>query len=215
MAVPVISIVGNSESGKTILIEKLIPAIKQRGYRVGSIKHACEIDLEMSKDSQRHLKAGSEATVVATSGQIVLYKPSGEPHIEEIRRMFDSGLDLILCEGFKHSNLPKLEVYRKGQGTLLEGLTSVFAFVSEEPLEIETRQFKPNDIEGIVDLLEKDFIQPQRTWLDVYVNGKPVRLTTFPKQIINNVIMGMVLALKDVEPVRTLEIRMKKEQEGG
>jgi molybdopterin-guanine dinucleotide biosynthesis protein MobB len=49
MAVPVISIVGNSESGKTILIEKLIPALKKRGYHVGSIKHAREIELERVK----------------------------------------------------------------------------------------------------------------------------------------------------------------------
>jgi molybdopterin-guanine dinucleotide biosynthesis protein B len=215
MAAPVISIVGNSESGKTTLIEKLIPALKKRGYCIGSIKHAREIDMEMGKDSQRHIKAGSEVTVVATSGQTVLFKPTGEPKIEEIRQLFDSAFDLVICEGFKHSDLPKIEVYRKGKGMLIEGLTSVFAIVSDEHLEVKTRQFTPDDIESIVDLLEKGFIQPQREWLDLYVNGKQVPLTLFPRQFISDVMMAMVLSLKGVEPVKTLELRMKKEQKGG
>jgi len=215
MSVPIISIVGNSDSGKTTLIERLVPAIKKRGYRVGSIKHAREINMETDKDSQRHLTVGSEVTVLATSGEIVLFKPVGEPDIEEIRHMFDSALDLIVCEGFKYSDLPKIEVYRKGHGTPLEGLTSVFAIVSDDHLDIKTRQFKSDDIESIVDLLEQGFMQPQREWLDLYINGKQVPLTLFPRQIISDVIMAMVGTLKGVEPVKILEIRMKKEQEGG
>ena len=213
MAVPVISIVGNSESGKTTLVEKLIPAIKRRGYRVGSIKHAREIDMETGKDDQRHLKAGSEVTVIATSGQIVLFKPVAEPMIEEIRPMFGADLDLIVCEGFKHTDLPKIQVYRKGQGTLIEGLTSVFAIVSDEHLDVKTRQFKLDDVEGIVDLLEQGFIQPQSEWLDLYVNGKTVPLTLFPRQFIDNVVMAMTLSLKGIEPIKTIEIKMKKAQQ--
>jgi molybdopterin-guanine dinucleotide biosynthesis protein B len=215
MTVPVISIVGNSESGKTALIEKLIPALKKRGYRVGSIKHAREIDMEMGKDDQRHLKAGSEVTVIATSGQIVLFKPVGEPNVDEIRQLLGGDLDLILCEGFKHSDFPKIEVYRRGNGTLLEGLTSVFAIVSDEHLEVKTRHFKTEDIEEIVALLEQGFIQSQREWLDLYVNGKPVPLTLFPRQFISEVMVAMVSSLKGIEPVKTIEVRMKKELQGG
>jgi molybdopterin-guanine dinucleotide biosynthesis protein B len=217
MAVPVISIVGNSESGKTALIEKLIPVIKKRGYRVGSIKHAREINMEKEneKDNQRHLKAGSEIMVLAAPRQIILFKPTQEPKIEEIRQLFDSDFDLIICEGFKHTDLPKIEVYRKGHGALIEGLTSVLAIVSDAHLDIKTRQFKPDDIESIADLLEQGFIVPQREWLDMYINGKPVPLTLFPKRMISNVIMAMALTLKGVEPVKTLEIRMKQELGGG
>jgi molybdopterin-guanine dinucleotide biosynthesis protein B len=217
MAIPIISIVGNSESGKTALIEKLIPTIKKRGYRVGSIKHAREISMEKGKDkdNQRHLKAGSEVMVLAAPGQIILFKPTEEPRIEEIRQLFDSAFDLIICEGFKNTDLPKIEVYRKDHGALIEGLTSLLAIVSDEHLDIKTRQFKPDDIESIADLLEQGFIVPQREWLDIYVNGKPIPLTLFPKQMISNIVMAMVLTLKGVEPVKTLEIRMKKELEGG
>lgn len=212
MAVPVISIVGSTESGKTTLIEKLIPAINKRGYRVGTIKHAREIDTDVTKDSQRHLQAGSEVVVLAAPGHIVMIKPTLEPGIEEIRQLFDSGLDLIICEGFKSADLPKIEVYKKGQETSIEGLTSVIAVVSEENRGTNTRQYKPEDTEGLVDLLERGFIQPQSNWFDLYINGKQVPLTVFPRQIIRDVIMAMVGTLKSVDPVETLEIRMKKEQ---
>ena len=214
MPVPIISIVGNSESGKTTLIEKLIPALKKRGYRVCSIKHAREINLEKEKDSQRHLKAGSDVMVLAAPGQIILFKPTQEPNIDEIRRLFDSDYDLIICEGFKHSDLPKIEVYRKGNGTLIEGLIGVFAIVSDENLDIKTKRFNTDDIKSIADLLEQMFILPQRNWFDLYVNGKPVPLTLFPRQIMRDAIMAMVISLKGIEPVNTIEIRIKKELEG-
>jgi molybdopterin-guanine dinucleotide biosynthesis protein MobB len=215
MPVPIISIVGNSESGKTTLIEKLIPALKKRGYRVCSIKHAREINMEKEKDSQRHLKAGSDVMVLAAPGQIILFKPTQEPNIDEIRRLFDSDYDLIICEGFKHSDLPKIEVYRKGNGTLIEGLTGVFAIVSDENLDIKTKRLNTDDIKSIADLLEQMFILPQRNWFDLYVNGKPVPLTLFPRQMMRDAIMAMVLSLKGIEPVNTIEIRIKKELEGG
>lgn len=215
MPVPIISIVGNSESGKTTLIEKLIPALKKRGYSVCSIKHAREINMEKEKDSQRHLKAGSDVMVLAAPGQIILFKPTQEPNIDEIRRLFDSGYDLIICEGFKHSDLPKIEVYRKGNGTLIEGLIGVFAIVSDENLDIKTKRFNTDDIKSIADLLEQMFILPQRNWFDLYVNSKPVPLTLFPRQIMRDAIMAMVLSLKGIEPVNTIEIRIKKELEGG
>jgi molybdopterin-guanine dinucleotide biosynthesis adapter protein len=215
LTVPVVSIVGNSESGKTTLIGKLIPALKKRGYLVGSIKHAREINLETAKDSQHHLAAGSEMTVLATHGQIVMFKPIVEPKIEEIVQLFDSNLDLIICEGFKFTDLPKIEVYRKGNGTLIEGLTGVFAIVSDEHLNIKTRQYKTDEIESLVDLLEQGFIQPQRNWLDLYVNGKSVPLTLFPRQMISNISVAMVLTLKNIEPIQTITIRVRKETGGG
>lgn len=211
MPIPVVSIVGRSESGKTTLLEKLIPELRKRGYRVGTIKHAQEIDFAKGKDTERHLSVGSEITAVATSGRIVLIKPSKEPTIDEAVRLLGNDLDIILCEGFKKSDTPKLEVYRKGNGTLLEGLTRVVAIVTDVPLDTKVRQFSPDDIKSIADLLEKDYIQPQRHWLDLYINGKPVPLTLFPRQMIANVMMAMALTLKDIESVKTLEIRMKKE----
>jgi molybdopterin-guanine dinucleotide biosynthesis protein MobB len=215
MAVPVVSIVGRSESGKTTLIEKLIPELHKRGYRVGSIKHAQEIEFPPGKDSEHHLLAGSEIMAVAAPGRIVILKQSQEPSIEEAANLLGNGLDIILCEGFKQSDTPKLEVHRKGHGTLLEGLTRLIAVVTDEPLDTGVRQFTIDDFQGIADLLEKGFIKPQSTSLDLYVNGEKVHLSQFPRQFINDVVLAMAASLKDVEPVRTLEIYLKKADKGG
>jgi hypothetical protein len=59
--------------------------------------------------------------------------------------------------------------------------------------------------------LEKGLIQPQRQWLDLYINGKSVPLTVFPRQVINNVITAMVLTLKNIGAIKTLEIKARKE----
>jgi len=215
MAVPVVSIVGRSESGKTTLLEKLIPELQKRGYHVGTIKHSQEIDFVPCKDSERHLAAGSEVTAVAASGRIVVIKPAKEPAIDEVARFLGNELDIILCEGFKQGDTPKLEVHRKGHGTLLEGLTRLVAIVTDEPLDTGVRQFSQDDIQGMADLLEKGFIQPQSSGLDLYVNGKKVHLTLFPRQFINDVVLAMASSLKEFEPVRTLEIYLKKANKGG
>lgn len=214
MTVPVVSVVGRSESGKTTFIEKLVPELRKRGYRVGTIKHAQEVELAPGKDSQRHLKAGSEITAVATAGRIVVIKPAKEPPFNEAANLLGNELDIILCEGFKQSDTPKLEVHRKGHGTLLEGLTSLVAIISDEPLNTKVRQFSFSDIEAIADLLENGFIKPQSNGLDLYVNGKKVHLTLFPRQFIHDVVLAMTASLKDVEPVRTLVLNLKKSDKG-
>lgn len=215
MAVPVISIVGKSESGKTTLLEKLIPELKRRGYRVGSVKHAQEVEFAPGKDSERHLAAGAEITAVASPERIVVMKPAGEQSLDEIAALLGDGLDIILCEGFKAADAPKLEVHRKGHGPLLEGLTRLVGVVTDEPLDNGVRQFATGDVAGIADLLEKGFILPQRNSLDLYVNAKKVHLSQFPRQFINDVVLAMAASLKEVEPVRSLALYLKKAPENG
>jgi len=73
---PIVCIVGKSESGKTTLIEKLIPELKKRGYRIGSIKHICQaFDIDKrGKDSRRHRKAGADIVVIASTDNIAIIK---------------------------------------------------------------------------------------------------------------------------------------------
>jgi len=70
---PIICIVGKSESGKTTLIEKLIPELKKRGYNIGSIKHSCQkFDIDKKgKDSWRHRKAGADIVVIASADNLI------------------------------------------------------------------------------------------------------------------------------------------------
>ena len=110
---PIISVVGKSESGKTTLIEKLIPELKNRGYRIGTIKHAhhnFDMDKE-GKDSWRHKAAGSETVVIVSPGKISIVKDEDLERLEHLEKYFD-GMDLVITEGFKREKMPKIEVCR-------------------------------------------------------------------------------------------------------
>jgi len=210
----IVSIVGISKSGKTTLMEKLIRELKSRGYQVATIKHAMG-DLVLDKrgkDSWRHIQAGSEATAVSSPREFVLMKPvTQELNLDEITRFFGEDYDIILTEGFKQGNAPKVEVHRKDIGPPLDSLRKLVAIVTDEPLESKVRQFSSEDIEGLANLLEKGFIKPQKERISIYVNNRPVPLTGFPVTIISNVIVAMLSCLKGVESIEKIKIFFKKE----
>ena len=212
---PVVAIVGKSKSGKTTLIEKLILELRSRGYQVATVKHASRglaFD-KPGKDSWRHIQAGSETTAVGSPDNLVLIKPvTQDVSLDEIARLLDDDYDIILVEGFKSSSVPKIEVHRKDSGPPLSAVRKRIAIVSDEPLEIKTRQFSPGDTKAIADLLEKGFIKPQQERICIYVNNIPITLTAFPKNIMTNILIGMVSSLKGVGDVRSLKIFLKKKQ---
>jgi len=210
---PIVSIVGKSESGKTTLLEKLIKELKSRGYRVATVKHAPQESSfdEPGKDSWRHVRAGSEAAVISSSDKLVLIKPlGGEAGFEQIAHLLGEDYDIILAEGFSQGDTPKIEVHRKQAGPLLPKARKLIAIATDEPLEAKTRQFSLEDTKGIADLLEKGFLKPQRERLSLYVNHAPVVLTTFPRQVIANILLAVASSLKGVKKVKSMDIFYRK-----
>ncbi len=116
---PIISIVGKSDSGKTTLLESLITELKQRRYKVAVIKHSSQ-DVELdtvNKDSWRFSRAGSEVSAISSSSKFAVFRNLEQDFgLPELSQFLGSGSDLILTEGFKQSNHPKIEVHRKEQG---------------------------------------------------------------------------------------------------
>lgn len=157
----IISIVGKSKTGKTTLIEKLIAALKQRGYKIGTVKntfHKVELD-KPGTDTWRHIKAGSEATVLNSADSIMMIKVKGqENNLSEIIKLFDNGYDIIIIEGLKESDLPKIEVHRKEKGPLLTNLTNVIGIATDEKLNISIPQFNLNDINSITQFIQDKII---------------------------------------------------------
>ena len=210
---PIVSIVGRAKSGKTTLMEKLIGELKSRSYQVATIKHTPQgMSLDKpDKDSWRHLNAGSEATAIGSPDRVMLIKPvTQDPSLDEIVRFLGEDYDIILAEGFKQDSAPKIEVHRKEAGPPLGAVRKLIAIATDEPLEVKTRQFSLQDIKGLADLLEKGFIQPQQERLSLYVNKAPVSLSSFPREIIANIILAIASSLKGVKRVRSLDIFLRR-----
>lgn len=210
---PIISIVGHSQSGKTTLMEKLIREMLSRGYRLATIKHTHHniAPDRPEKDSWRHLQAGSSAAVLSSIDNVILIKPMVDASLDDVARLLGEDYDMILAEGFKQDNAPKIEVHRKDTGPLLTDLRELFAIVSDEPLDTEIRQFAPDDVSGLAALLEEGFIKPQKERVVLYVNGITIPMKNFIKDIVANVMEGIVISLKGVGKVKSLELFLRKE----
>jgi molybdopterin-guanine dinucleotide biosynthesis protein B len=194
-------------------MEKLLGELKSRGYRVATVKHTAQklsFD-EPGKDSWRHIQAGSEATLISSPDKAVLIKPTKTKiSLEQIAHLIGEDYDIILTEGFKVSNAPKIEVHRKQAGPPLASVRKLIAIATDEPLETKTRQFSLEDSKGLADLLEKGFIAPQRERVSLYVNNAPVVLTTFPKQVVANILLALASSLKGVKKIKSLDIFLRK-----
>ncbi len=209
----IVAIVGKGKTGKTTLIEKLIKELKTRGYRVATVKHVFHhlaFD-QPDKDSWRHIEAGSEATIIRSEDRMVLIKPiTPEVTLEEVARVFGEDYDIVIAEGFKQSDAPKIEVHRKEKGTPLTRVKKLFAIATDEPLATSTRQFSLDDVKGLADLLEEGFIRPNRERLSLYVNDVPIALSGFPRDIISNILISMASSLKGVGVIKKLEFILRK-----
>ena len=161
--IPIISIVGRSNAGKTTLIEKLIPELTRRGYRVATIKHDVHgfaIDYE-GKDSWRHKKAGARTTVISSPWKVAVIEDVKKDHTPaELRDRYIRDVDLILSEGYKGSPHPKIEVFRAAlkSNLLCSQGDNLIALASDQPREAGVPCFDINDVTGLVDLIEREFL---------------------------------------------------------
>lgn len=158
----IICVVGRSKSGKTTLIEKLIPALIRKGYRVGTIKHSHHIfDFDKSgKDSWRHKDAGAETVIIASPGKIAMVKNDHQGTLESLQKYFDD-LDLIITEGYKQARQPKFEVVRSArhsQALLLDDPYLV-AVVSDVALAVEMPVFGLEDTDALADFIEEKYLK--------------------------------------------------------
>jgi len=164
VAIPIISIVGKSDVGKTTLLEKVIRELKKRGYRVATIKHHVhwfEID-QPGKDTWRHAQAGSDVVVIAAPNRLAMVRRlEAELSIDEIAEMIPD-VDIIITEGYKRSNKRKIEVSRAARSPQL-------ICKREELLALATDQVHPGmegiphfdleDAAGLVDLIEAEYLR--------------------------------------------------------
>ncbi|MGG1662036.1 molybdopterin-guanine dinucleotide biosynthesis protein B [Brevibacillus sp. NRS-1366] len=154
----VLQLVGYSNSGKTTLLTKLIPLLEQSGLRVGVVKHDGGHDFEWDqpgKDTWRYREAGASLVAITskTKTAIVEQRPSSLSSLVE--RLTQAGADLVLVEGFKHEDFPKLVLLRKPQDQqLLHIVSNVRGIVSWEAVnQGKWPHFDINEVEAIAQFI--------------------------------------------------------------
>ena len=163
--VPVVAFIGHHGSGKTRLLTRLIPLLVERGYRVGTVKHAPheeELD-HPDKDSSRHRAAGAEQTlVVGKTGYALFWEDVTDEPIEQVIERLLPEYDIVLAEGFKHGPFPKIEVYRRldTRAEPLAGEIDVVAVITKEHVALPdgVKILSPRHPEKIADFLEEKFL---------------------------------------------------------
>ena len=161
MSVPILSFVGRSNSGKTTLIERLIPELVMARYRVATVKHAghgFDLDTE-GKDSWRHKGAGAGTVIVVSKGSLAMFADvPDEIKVEELRDKFvGREYDLIIAEGWKSEGYPKIVILRDQVGEVPMSLEGLLAVVSKKPVDLSVPTFDPDDIKGLSEFVMRRF----------------------------------------------------------
>lgn len=161
MATPILCFVGRSNSGKTTLIERVIPELVQAGYRVATVKHTghgFDLDTE-GKDSWRHKRAGASSVLVLSKGSLAMFSDvSDEIKVEELRdRYLNQSIDLIIAEGWKSEGYPKVVVVRDQFGEVPVSQDGLLAVVSDNPVDSPVPRLKRDDVSALADLIIRHF----------------------------------------------------------
>ncbi|HZW83091.1 MAG TPA: molybdopterin-guanine dinucleotide biosynthesis protein B [Candidatus Deferrimicrobium sp.] len=162
--IPVISVVGKSNVGKTTLVEKLIKEIKARGYKVATVKHdvhGFDIDVP-GKDTWRHAQAGSDVVVISSPQKLAMIsKVEEELSLEQVCERI-SGVDLIMTEGYKREMKPKIEVFRKGvYDELLCSPNELIAIATDMEFDLGVPCYGLDDAQGLVDRIVELFLRSE------------------------------------------------------
>jgi molybdopterin-guanine dinucleotide biosynthesis adapter protein len=160
----VVGFAGFSGSGKTTLVENLISALKLRGLRVSVVKHAhhaFDID-HPGKDTFRHREAGAFEVIVASSKRVALmreFEREADVNVHHLLAELYEGVDWVLVEGFKQSDLLKIEVHRPSAGkpALYNDDDFIVAIATDTPQAFEGKTLRP--------LLDVDSADSIAQWL--------------------------------------------------
>lgn len=156
--IPVIGFAAYSGTGKTTLIEKLVRKLKAQGCRVAVIKHDAhkfEIDRE-GKDSWRFTQAGADMMLISSAAKTAIVEQRPRSFEENLSMIHD--VDIILVEGYKQENIPRIGICRKAVGKGLPHPIETYTAVVTDDERLDTGSvpvFGLEDIPELTDFVKK------------------------------------------------------------
>lgn len=166
---PIIGFAASSGTGKTTLLSQVIPALNKLGVHVGIIKHSHhDFDVDQpGKDSYRLRKAGASPVVLVSKFRRMLITEldgQQEPTLsEQLNSFANSNVDLIIVEGFRHENFPKIELHRKeiDKPFLFSNDPSIIAIASNDTLTVDLPVLDINAPDEVAEFINNHFLNTQ------------------------------------------------------
>jgi molybdopterin-guanine dinucleotide biosynthesis protein B len=198
----IFAFVGISDSGKTLIMRKLIGELKSRGYTVSVIKHCAHgFDLEeQGKDTAQFMEAGSDSVCMySPDGMAVFQQKKTELDVKKISREYLKCSDFILVEGAtSNKTLKKIEVLRKGfSEKILCSPEELIAVVSDFDAGKDIPVFHPEDIEKIADFVE-NYPHEKEPQLQLDIDDVSIPMNPFVQKIFSNTLIGMIRSLEGI-----------------
>lgn len=171
---PLLGFAAWSGTGKTTLLEQIIPILTKRGVRIAAIKHTHhDFDIDQpGKDSYKLRKSGANQVLVASSRRWALMNESSgdviEPDLQQLLPKLDhDNLDLVLIEGFKHEPIPRIELHRSTIGKPLlypdDKQIIAIAISSNEQITTSIHMLDLDNSEQIADFIETHILHRKQT----------------------------------------------------
>ncbi|MEM9140345.1 MAG: molybdopterin-guanine dinucleotide biosynthesis protein B [Pseudomonadota bacterium] len=155
-------VIGWKNAGKTTLVERLVAELTGRGLSVSTVKHTHHgVDVDQpGKDSHRHRNAGARQVILASSARWALMtelREAGEERLSDLLDRLDP-VDLVIVEGYKRDEHPKIEAWRAETGQPLIAATdpTVRAVASTDTPETDRPVIDLDDVAAIADFLLSD-----------------------------------------------------------
>lgn len=153
--VTIISIVGRQNAGKTTLLTELIPGLRERGHKVGTLKYNIrefEIDHE-GKDSYKYFDSGADSVALSSQDKVAIIKRvSNPPLLPEIIERYLNDVRIVLVEGYREDGYPRIRIIDPQETkTVKNDSGNELLLIKENP---ETKRFSARDIKKALDFIE-------------------------------------------------------------
>ncbi len=210
--IPIVCIVGSSNVGKTTFMEKLLPELIRRGYRVGTVKHdvhGFQMDKE-GKDTWRHARAGARTIAISSPTRVASIRSTDhELPLEEVVSRYFWDEDLVIAEGYKRTHFPKIEVYRSEVASkLLCGPEeNLIAVVTDDPVTTDVPCFSFESVCDVADFIETRYLKDRnRPRVLVQLDGKKLPMKDFVQDFVAGGILGMLAQLRGWKKPRRVHV---------